>query len=419
MNKTVRHLILCASWVCASLSASFLSLSVAWAEDYTLSDLSFEVTKGQKLLYPVITVSGANLSAGQMRRLFDPRTPDDDRISLVQTLTAAAIDIPTITMTGEVSMVIQSVHMQGVKQGRFDRVAIDSVDGSSQNNGEKLIFKTGALAVEQGDMRSLLTALQNGHIETAVVHFSMFSLVDVRFTHPTFEGPKGQSTGDDIVTMDALTGRIDYDRDLPLKSLFEVKNVQFNPAQGTKLANSFSEFGYNRISISLKGSSHYSPDNQTYVIDDLTLTGVNAGALGLKSVLVRITPDIFQGSNTAVSALLQGQIDSVAVRYDDNGLFGKIVSAVAHDQNKSADVVRREWIGMVNQVIPLMVMGDPVGIKLAQAVSGFINKPQRFDLVLKARGGPIAISDLGGIADPSSFLARVDVDAQALSNDTP
>jgi hypothetical protein len=396
----------------------FVCAPYAHADDYTLTDLNFAAGPGQKLTLPVVTAKGINLTAAQLTRVLDPMTREEDRLPLVQSLNASDIDIPTITMTGDISFVVQSLHIHNLAQGRFDLIAMAGSDGTIVG-AEKLIFKSGAFALEQGDMSAVLAALQNGHIETAMAHFSHLSLVNVRISHPTFEGPKGAASGDDVLTMAEMTGQIDYQGDVPLSSTMAINNVVLTPARNTKMAHSLADFGYDQLDLSLKVQASYHQQNQSYVIDDFTIRGAQAGALGFKSVIMRISPDLFQGSGAAMNALVQGQIDSLSLRYDDAGLFDKTLGSIAKAQKKTPAVVRREWMEVVNQMIPLLVMGDPVGIKLAQALSGFINKPSRFDLNLKARGGPIALSDLGSLSDPGSFLARVDVDAQALSVDAP
>lgn len=383
------------------------------ADDFNLSDLSFDVGHGQKLVMPAVSVKGSNLTAAQITRVLDPKTSDQDRLTLIQTLAAREIDIPAITLSGGDSFIVQSVQVKNIAQGKFSLFSIAGIDGTQTNNNEKIFYKSGAWVVEQGDLNSVLNALQNGHIENAVVHLSKISIANLRITHPTFEGPKGAATGDDVLTLEAASGQADYDGDVPLTSVFEMTNLQFIPSASTKLAASMLDFGYDRVTMSLKAKATYNPKAQTYRLDDLTLSGVQAGSLGVTSMMMRISPDLFMGSNAAMSALVQGQIDSLAVHYEDAGLFEKSLKAAAREQNKSPDALRREWIGMANQIIPLVVMGDPVGIKIAQAVSSFMTKPSRFDVTLKARGGPIAFMDLPALSDPSSFLARIEVDAQA------
>ena len=389
------------------------------AEDVSLTDLNFSLVQGQKLSLPVVLVKGSNLTSAQIARLFDPATTSDDRINLAQSLSADVIDIPTVTLVSKDSFVMRGAQMTSVAQGRFGRFVLSSVDGTQTNNNEKIIYKVGSFSIEQGDFNSMLNALQNGHIETAVAHFNVMSLAQLRITHPTFEGAKGSSSGDDVITLDSAVAHNDYKDNLLTSSHLDINNLMLTPAPSTSLAAALSQFGYDRLSVSLQATSNYNPQTQTYKIDDLTISGVKAGSIGLSSVMTHITPDIFQGSNAVLSALAQGEIDSLALRYEDAGLFDKSLTAVARQQNKSPEALRKEWIGMINQIVPLLVMGDPVGVKLAQALSTFIMKPSRFDLSLKARGGPIAFSDLGGLTDPSSFLARIDVDAQASGNASP
>ena len=64
-------------------------------------------------------------------------------------------------------------------------------------------------------------------------------------------------------------------------------------------------------------------------------------------------------------------------------------------------------------LLPMLMGGDPASLKIAESLGAFVREPKSLTVSLKAKGAPVRFSDAPALADPSSFLDRVELNVSA------
>jgi hypothetical protein len=70
------------------------------------------------------------------------------------------------------------------------------------------------------------------------------------------------------------------------------------------------------------------------------------------------------------------------------------------------------WVAaalLVTGLLPMLMGGDPASLKIAESLGAFVRDPKSLSVSLKAKGAPVRFLDAPTLADPSAFLAKVDV----------
>ncbi len=404
--------------IIAILLAIGVMAQPALADSVNVGELSFAAAKHATLTFSKLVVKDSSLSAADVSRMLDPATPDADKISLAQKLSASAIDIETVRLVGPDSVLnVHDFKLRNVVGGRFSNFTMSGFDGianSVVNNGaEREDFKTGPLTIENGDMSALLSALRDGQMDAASMRFSALTWTGLEAQLPSPEKKNvGVVTNRTKVVLESVQAQASYQGDVPTNATLQLKGFHFAPPAGSAVGTSLRSFGYEQLDLSLTFKGIYDVAKQTYLVDELLVSGLNTGALGVKGLFAGIPASAMKGTPSP-DVLKQGQVASLNLRYVDAGLGEKVLAAVARDQGKSAEVLRKEWISLSNNVLPLMLMGDPVGFKLSQAFSSFLAKPGQLDVSVKPKGGPIGFAELLTLADPAVFLSRIELDASA------
>ena len=215
------------------------------------------------------------------------------------------------------------------------------------------------------------------------------------------------------VAIASVEGQGTYAGDLPDKGSGELKSLTIEPPKASKFGQGLAEFGYDRIDIGFTMSGSYDANAKTYVLDDYTIRGVDAGSLGFKAQFGDIDKSAFSGDQASrLAALANGNVSSAAVSFVNNGLFEKAVAYIAKMQKKTPDAIKQQWSAMATQLLPALLGGNPAALKLATAVTKFIAAPKALTITAKAKGGPLAFSEFTTAA-PALLLQRIDLDATA------
>jgi hypothetical protein len=302
----------------------------------------------------------------------------------------------------------------GVNAGKVDHISLAGMDGGgAMPNVGQATMHSGAIAIDGGDFSRLLPALRDGDMASVgPAHVSHFSWQGFTMTFPDKDTPANAAGGNLYkIAIASIEGQATYKGDLPAKGSGAMKDLTIEPPKASQVGQSLTAFGYDKIDIGFTMSGSYNADAKTYVLDDYTINGVNAGTLGFKAQFGGIDQSAFTGDQkTKLAALAAGNVSSLALSYVNNGLFEKAVAFVAKMQKQTPDAIKQQWSAMTTQLLPALLGGDPASLKLATAVTKFIAAPKTLTVTVKAKGTPVAFSDIMSGA-PAELMKRIDLDA--------
>jgi hypothetical protein len=397
---------------------AIVTSSVAMAADFRLENVVLTpANKGATVTIKTIDVKGTNLTQDEFKKFYDPATSKEEIAALAKRAKFDSITVPEIVLSrtddkpGTVTF--RGYQLSNYNAGKFARFTLAGVDGKFRPDagGGDAEIKVGPLTIEGADLSTAIDAAIKGDIADAAPRFGKFELLglEVKFPEKAASGPLMHT-----FKMASLLGTSTYSGEIPLKGFAELKNAVFIPAPNSDAAKSMAQFGYNQVDIGLKGEGTYNPANKSYDLSNLTINGVNAGAISFAGLFGSIGPEAFNGSQMArLGALMQGELSAISLRYADSGLFDKALVFYAKMNGKDPVAVRQEWAGMIAGILPMMTGGDPGAMKIASAVSEFIKAPKSLTISIKSKGGPVKFAELGAIKDPAEILKRVDIEASA------
>lgn len=393
-------------------------VSSAHAADFTIENVSVQQPdKKGTVTIKSIAVRGSNLSREEFMRMYDPATPKDESLALVKKLQAASISVPEVLLTRNDdkpgSITFKGYEIAGYDQGKFAKFAMAGMDGKFKPDadGGEVSVKAGNLLLEDCDFSKLLEAAAKGDLAESTTRIGKMNFRDFEVLYPE-KSPAGPMIH--TFRINSITANATYEGNLPLKSVAEVKGVAFIPAAKSGAATAMEQFGYKQVDAGIRGEGTYNPSSKSYDLTDFSLSGVNVGALSLKGLFGAVGPEAFNGGQTArLGALMASEISNLTLRYADNGLFDKALVFYANMNGKDPKAVRQEWAGMIAGVLPMVLGGDPGGLKLAAAVSDFVKAPKSLTISVKGKAGPVRVSDLQQIGDPTELVKRIDIEASA------
>lgn len=392
--------------------------SIALAADFTIDNVRLTPKNdGATVTIRTIQVRGSNLSKEDFARIYDPATPKEQAAALAKKLQVESVSAPEIVFTraddkpGVVTL--RGYQMTKYNQGKFARFSMAGVEGKfrPEAGGGDATIKSGPLTIEDADISRAIDAAMKGDLGEAAPRLGKFEFRDfeVRF-------PEKSAAGDLMHTfrLGALLASQTYQGEHPLKGLVELRNVVFIPAPQSGAAAGMGQFGYKQIDIGLKGEGVYNAATKAYELTDLTINGVNAGALSLRGLFGNIGPEAFNGGQLArIGALMAGEVSNISLRYADNGLFDKALVFFAQMNGKDPMAVRQEWAGMIAGILPIMTGGDPGAMKVATAISEFIRAPKSLAISIKSKNGPVRFADLQQLSDPAALFKQIEIEASA------
>jgi hypothetical protein len=391
----------------------------ALADDVSLDNLTFTTKAGGTATIKHVEFDGTNLTRDEVAKLFSPTGTREELTPIVAKLKAAKILIPDLvvaTKDATGTLTFHDFQATGVSEGKIEHMSLAGFDGTGTvPDAGPVTVHSGPIAIDGGDFSRLLPALRDGNFASAggaqITHFTWQGF---NMTFPDKETPATADGGNLFkLAIDSVEGRGTYDGDLPAKGSAEMSTFTLEPPKASKFGRSLAEFGYDRLDIGFTMSGSYDANAKTYVLDDYTIRGVDAGSLGFKAQFGGIDRSAFSGDQTSrLAALANGNVSSAAVTFVNNGLFEKAVAYVAKMQQKTPDAIKQQWSAMATQLLPAFLVGNPGALKLAAAVTKFIAAPKALTVTAAAKGGPVAFGDFA-TGEPALLLQRIDLDATA------
>jgi hypothetical protein len=381
-------------------------------------NLSITMPEGKSTLtIPHLEITNTNLSRDEFAKLFSADVPMDEGRALAGRMKADRISIPEAVLSSKDSRITLGPFLaSGIDAGRFQKVSLGGFSGtfSSEKTSEGKVT-SGPIEVEGGNLAGLLSAARDGDMSGAAVQVSRVSWTGVEVTFPDSETPKTAPGGNVyLFKLGSLTSATTYDGAVPVKSSGEFRDVVVEPPKASKFGQSLESFGYQRLDLGFSIAASYDQKGRALTLSDYTLSGAQAGSLGLAGLFGSLDPAIFTAAGPLrLNALVNGDVSRIEAKFVNQGLFEKTLAYFAAQQKKSEAALKAEWSAMATQIFPILLGGDPSALALGQSLQSFIENPKSLTISLKSRGAAVPLGQLQAIKDPATFLALVEVTAKA------
>jgi hypothetical protein len=441
------------------------------AGNVTLQNIAFQIADTSYRM-PRIEFVGVNLGQQQLSALFDPRArePLPARIA---TLSANAVNVPELVVewslsNGRQSATIRGLSLQNVTAGKAASVSISAV----RSEGALIDLATiGPIAITDLDLAlaARLHDERSGPIDKdqdAVVGAIDFNVIDVRTKSGSTvhtdrmsvssmralpaapKEPDGRPDASDaqrylsgVGTVSLAGVRADLvagdSGNEPLKlSLKSASLTSEHPYNGLPTDIGFTiddlkillpsnsdasairdlrELGYDTIDLSLQMSASWN-EAKSEVVSDVAVRLGNAGSVALRATIGNVGKDAFSSTPAvAEAASSKATVKLLAISFNNDGLFDKLLASEARKQRRPADDIRKDFLSEAEAVIVTMLGTSPDVATVRKAIADFINHPGELEIAIKVKApGGIAWTDVvAAAALPAELLDKLYITARA------
>lgn len=421
VTRPVRHALLLAFVSLAALAAAdrsglTLRATPAHALDATVT-LDNVVTKNKK--GDTITIRRAefvntNLTKDEVSKLLDPTTADNDRVALLSKLKASQISVPEMKIEGAEGVgSLRDLQATNVDQGKVAKASIGGFDADIKDKNQPIRMKSGPIAIENADFATLVKAVETADPSAVQATIGRFTWTGLDINASEKGTPAGP---DNFIKMRMASFDLvnTMDKGVFKSGKLEMKSFVIEPGKATKMMRDIAPLGYDKLDLGMTFGGSYDQASKALKIDDLTVSGVNMGSIGVKALFGGIDAAAFGKDKMAQrAALLSGDVASLDVKYVNSGMFEKALTILAAQQKKKPDDLRKEWSTMAGQVLPAVLGGDPSALKIAGEIQKFLGSPKSLLIQAKAKAGAVKFLELAQIKDPASLLQKVSLSATA------
>ncbi len=391
----------------------------AFSGDVTLENLTIKDKESVTVIRRVDVVN-SNLEKSEIAKLFEPSTKGEEAAAIFAKLKASKLSIPEIQLSGKDGFKgsIREIVATDIDQGKIAKLSISGFEGGDKAAKGPTNLKIGSILMEGADLSKLLEAARTGKPpEADNINNTMdrLSIGPMEMTLPDDKTPKDAPGGNFTKIRIAGVEGIKDKSVLPAqRGTFEIKNFSIELPKASNEAKQLAAFGYDKLDMGIKLQGTMDEAKKQVVIDDLTISGVNIGALGLKAQMGNYTkPAAGADQNAKVMALMTSDISSAQLSFANTGVFEKSVAFLAKQQNKKPEDLKAEWSAISGAMLPALLGGDPAGKIIGDAVAKFIASPRNITIAAKAKNGAVKIMDLQQIKSPQELLAKIDISANA------
>lgn len=390
-------------------------------QSYTLENVkTVSDDKMKELFIPRIEITGTNVSRAVVERLMTPDLTKAARAEIIMNMQAQRIVIPEMVVTRSDDekgrIVLRDYLVANLDRARFDRISLGSIEGTLTTKEKAAgAIKSGQIVLEGGDFSKVAAAAKAGDASDGVAKLSSFSWSGFEMT---VAEPKLSATspGGNLyrLGLKSAMAKTDYSGDIPTKAVANFEGMYFVAPPSSEAGKALANFGYDRVEFGVKFDGAYNSSARTFTLSDYSFTGLNAGSLALSGQFADLDTATFNADMAnRLSSLMKGKIAAINLRYVDAGLFDKALVFVAKSQGKDPAAVRKEWAMMIVGMLPMLMGGDPVALKLSEALSAFVTQPKSLAISLKGKNGPVNIADFSRLMDPSFLLSQIEITAVA------
>jgi hypothetical protein len=416
----VRATLASASLLTLALGVAALpQLAAAWPvgqqDEVQLDNFTATSKDGDVMTIAHADFKGTNLSKEEIEKLLTPDTPSEDKTALLQKMKVGEMSIPQIDVAPKKggAIHIHDVTGKDIDAGKVGKFGFSSVDGNGAGADGPVAIKAGALIVENANLADALGAAKDPKQISPLNHVGHISWEGIDLTVPE----TGADAGPDHtihVALGSIDVRNNYDGDILKNGETTIKGLLVEPSQGSELANNLATLGYKRIQANAHVAVRYDSGAKKLSIDDFTIDGADAGALGVKVDFADIDPALFGSDSSArIGALTGGAISGLEVKFVNAGIFEKSLAYFAEQEKTTPEDLKKQWAAAAGQMLPAVLGGDPSALKVAAEAQKFIAAPTNLTIAVHAKSGAFKFSDAMGAADPMSLIAKLDIAAVA------
>ena len=400
------------NFIAAAFGAvGLVSASGAFAADVSLDDIAVKQDDPDtKVVIKHVDVKNSSLSADDVKKLLSGELSPDDQKAMAKTFKADSVTISAIESTNPKAVVtVKSIVAAGVDSGKIAKLDVAGADIKADEGGGH----AGALHAENLNFASALDAAEHKRkLGTMGLTALTFEGLDMQV--PMEEMPKDAPGGRlTHVTVGPVAVSATYDGEFPTKSDIAVKGVTVQLPDASPEGKQLKAFGVDKVQIDAHIASTCDKAAKTCNLSDFTLNLPNLGAITLTGNFGNMPTDLSgAGKDAAVGALMQEQIADLQLKFVNAGLYEKATDFAAASKHMSGQMMRA-GMPMMAMMVPQM-LGDPdAGKKVGDALNAFFKDPKSLTVSLKAKGAPVAISDLAASPNPADIFKKMSLDASA------
>lgn len=395
---------------------AFPHSAAAWPvgqdDEVTLDDFTTTSKDGAVVTIKHADFKGTNLSKDEIVKLLTPDTSPEDETALVQKLKVAEISIPAIDIVPKDGGAIHIHDVSGhdIDLGKIGNFSISGIDGGGTDKDGPVAIKTGPFTLEDADLNDALATTKDPSQISPMTHVGHVSWVGVDLTVPDKD-----AGGKPIhIALGSLEIRNKYDGAVFKEGTTVLKSLVIEPAKGSDFANNIGILGYERVELSARVAAHYDAASKKLTLDDFTIDGANAGAIGLKAAFTDIDPSLFGADAAArMAAVAGGAIAGIELKFANAGLFEKSLAFYADQQKITPEALKKQWSAAAGQMLPAVLGGDPSALKIAGEAQKFIDAPTNLTISVKPKSGSFKFADAMGAGDPMAVIGTLDIVAAA------
>ena len=398
------------------LAGPLLSSAFAQGADVKIDTLSVGKAEDPVELKG-IEFLGTNLSRDEVVKLLSSDTASADRTALATRLKASSIAISEIVagVPAKGPITLKGLRAESVDQGKIERLFFAGAEAGPTINGEPGKLRAGSLTIDQVDVSAALKGLQDGGLGGAAPKGSRMSWNGFEASFPDKDTP-ADSPGGNMMTLrlGAMDAQSVFDGDTPQAGSGALRNLTIEFPKASEAGKSLALLGIDKLDLSSTWHGSFNAAKKAFQLDDLTVSGVNLGSVGLRAEIGSFDPSILKSgtSEQRIQSLMNVDLVSTQLNVTNSGLFEKGIALVAKQQGKTTDALKAEWGAMVTQFAPMLLGGDPSSLKVAAALNTFVRDPKSLSITVKGKKGPVKIATLN-FQEPMSLMQAFAFDAAA------
>lgn len=268
--------------------------------------------------------------------------------------------------------------------------------------------KIGSAALHDVDLAALRdwASDSGGHVSSASI------ASEIRLTGLDVDAGEAKSrTRFQVGSLDVLSAApVDG---IPTQFSTSIDHFTFDPKDAGGEWDGILALGYDKIDLSSRIEAHFDAEKQQLGLDDLSLSGVDMGAVKIACSFSNVSKGLFSADQTQMeAAALSVLLRRIEIRVENGGFFERIVAAAAKQSNKSPEAVRRAYVAAAAIGVPALLGSGPAAKVLGAAIAKFVAAPKNLRIVAVARDG-LGVADFVLIKDPSVLMGKLSVEAAA------
>jgi hypothetical protein len=193
-------------------------------------------------------------------------------------------------------------------------------------------------------------------------------------------------------------GNLAYDQGKPTSLDASLEKLQVNLAAiPLPMVAMIRQLGYEQLVLGGALQYRFDPATKVARVDNTSLTLDQGGTLALTASFQQpeITPEVKPTGPKLVGMTL---------RYDDNGLFGRVLAQQAKLARQPEDAVQQSWLASLEKERQDL-QADPVSAAAVAQMEAFVTSPQSLTMTL-APPAPVTIGDFDR-THPEQFAAQL------------